>query len=89
MLRKRVEVLFDDKEYRKLEQIARQKKQSVGSLLREAAAEYVLRPDEEERQKALEELLAIDGGPVGSPEEIKEEILRAIDEGIEKSLETD
>lgn len=47
------------------------------------------RPSEQERREALDWILSQDIGQVGSPEEIKEEILRAIDEGIEKSLETD
>lgn len=47
------------------------------------------RPGEEERREALDWILSQDIGPLGSPEEIKEEILKAIDEGIEKSLEAD
>ena len=89
MLRKRVEVLFDEKEYKRLEEIARAHKQSVGSLVREAVAKYVTRPTEEERRKAVEWILAQDIGPLGSPEEIKEEILTAMDEAIEKGLEAD
>jgi predicted transcriptional regulator len=87
MLNKRVEILFDEVEYRRLEEAARVKRQSVGSLVREAVAKYVTRPSEEERRRALEWMLAQSAGPVGSPEEIKAEILASIDEGIEKSLE--
>lgn len=86
MLKKRVEVLFEPSEYRRLEEVARAQKRSVGSVVREAVEKHVVRPTEEERRKAIE-WFAAQRGPVGSPEEIKEEILRAIDEGIEKSLE--
>lgn len=90
-LQKRVEVLFDEKEYRRLEEIAREKRQSVGSLVRDAVARYVTHPTAEERQRAWEEFLSLagKGGPSGSPEEIKEEILRAMDESLAKSLDTD
>ena len=88
MLKKRVEVLFDASEYRRLEELAQTKKRSVGSMVREAVAKYVLQPTDQERREALEWMMKQEAGPVGSPEEIKEEILRAIDEGIEKSLET-
>lgn len=40
----------------------------------------------EARRKALEDLLSVDGGPVGSPEELKEDLLKAMDEDLEKSL---
>lgn len=87
MLKKRVEVLFEPSEYRRLEAVARGKKRPVGSIVREAVEKYVLQPTEKERREAVE-WFATQRGPVGSPEEIREEILRAIDEGIEKSLET-
>jgi hypothetical protein len=40
-------------------------------------------------QRALGDFLSIDGGPVGSPEEMKEEILRGYDEDDERLYETD
>ena len=89
MLRKRVEVLFDEREYKRLEEIARVKKQSVGSLVREAVEKYVADPERAKKRKAVEWILAQDIGPLGSPEEIKEEILTAMDEAIEKGLEAD
>ncbi len=89
MLNKRVEILFEEKEYSRLEEAARTKHQSVGSLVREAVARYVTRPSEEERRKAWEWLLSHSAGPVGSPEEIKKIIVDAQYEAILKSLETD
>ena len=88
MRNKRVEVLFEPKEYSQLEQIARVKKRSVGSLVREAVAKYVAGPDQEKRRKAVE-WFAKQRGPVGSPEEIKRDIVDAQYEAILKSLETD
>ncbi len=86
---KRVEVLFEEKAYFRLEEIARAKKQSVGSLVREAVAKYVVEPDRERKRKAVEWIKSQDFGPVGSPEELKEEILTAMDEAIDKNLEAD
>lgn len=85
---RRVEVLFDEREYAMLEERARATRRSVGSLIREAVTEYVASPSPEERLKALE-WMAAQRGPVGSPEEIKADIMRSITEGIERSLETD
>jgi len=89
MRSKRVEVLFEPKEYSQLERIARVNKRSVGSLVREAVAKYVAGPDQAKRRKALQWFLSHHEGPVGSPEEIKADIVASITEGIEKSLETD
>ena len=88
MLKKRVEILFEPSEYRRLEELAGASGRSVGSVVREAVAKYVLQPSDEKRREAFE-WFAQQSGPVGAPEEIKEEILRALDEAIEKSLETD
>ncbi len=85
---KRVEVLFEPSEYKRLEAVARQKGKSVGHLIREAVAHYVVRPSEELREAAWRDILAMAeeraGGPMGSPEEVKEEILRAYDEDDER-----
>ena len=89
MLNKRVEILFDEKEYSRLEEIARAKKQSVGSLVREAVEKYVVQPDRGRKRKAVEWIKSQDWGPAGSPEELKEEILTAMDEAIDKNLEAD
>jgi len=89
MLKKRVEILFEPSEYRRLEELAGASGRSVGSVVREAVAKYVLQPSDEERREAIEWFMSQSEGPVGSPEEIKEEILRALDEAIEKSLEAD
>ncbi len=85
MLRKRVEVLFGDKDYERLEELAHTQHRSVGSLVREAVAKYVAGPSDAERER----LLSMSGGPVGTPEEIRKTILDAQYEGITKSLETD
>ncbi|MDO8616096.1 MAG: hypothetical protein Q7T33_10255 [Dehalococcoidia bacterium] len=71
---KRVEILFDERDYRQLAEAARSRRQSVGSVVREAVAKYVVQPTQEERQRAWEHFSSLQGqgGPVGTPEEIKE-----------------
>jgi hypothetical protein len=86
---KRVEVLFDPKDYRLLEDAAHREGKSVGHMIREAVAKYVVQPTQDERQRALEWVFSQDLGPPGSPEEIKEDILRDMDEGLAESLEAD
>lgn len=88
-LDKRVEVLFDEREYERLEKAARSRGRSVGAVVREAVARYVAEPSDEEKRKALEWFRTHDEGPVGSPEAIKKEIVDAQYEAILKSLETD
>jgi predicted transcriptional regulator len=81
---KRVEVLFDPADYKRLEEVARREGKPVGAMIREAVAKYVVGPSEVEREAAWADFLEICqqelGGPVGSPEEIKEEILKGYDE---------
>lgn len=88
---KRVEVLFDPKEYRVLEDAAHRDGKSVGHIIREAVAKYVVTPRQEDRLRAIEHLRSLKGmgGPVGSPEEIKEAILRGYDEDDARLHETD
>jgi hypothetical protein len=86
---KRVEVLFDPREYRVLEDAAHRDGKSVGHVIREAVAKYVVIPAEATRERALGDFLSIAGGPVGSPEEMKEDILRGYDEDDERLYETD
>lgn len=88
-LDKRVEVLFDEKEYERLEEAARDRGHSVGSVIREAVAVYVTGRDEDARRRAVEWFRTHSEGPVGSPEEIKKDIEDAQYEAIVKSLETD
>ena len=76
MLSKRVEVLFDPKQYTGLEQEARRRGESVGSLVREAVERQYLLPSREERRTALKDLLSIKLD-IGSWEEAKELILRS------------
>lgn len=90
MLNKRVEVLFEPSEYRRLEEIARSEKRSVGAVVREAVGKYVLRPTEEERRKAFRWLRSQTFEDIGGDwEQVKEEIAEERARQIEKSLETD
>lgn len=88
-LDKRVEVLFDEGEYKLLEEAAEARGRSVGSVVREAVAQYVTERDKAEKQSSLQWFLTHAEGPVGSPEEIKKLIEDGQYEDILKSLETD
>jgi hypothetical protein len=76
MLSKRVEVLFDPKQYTELERVARRDGKSIGCLVRDAVEREYLLPSREERKAALKELLSIKLD-IGSWEEAKELILRS------------
>ncbi len=88
---KRVEVLFEPSEYRILEDAAQRQGKSVGAMVREAVVKYVTGPSQEKREAAIKHLRSLQGqgGPVGSPEEIKAEIMAGIDEYLDKKLEAD
>lgn len=85
---KRVEILFEPTDYERLAEIARREHKSVGGIIREAVAKYVTSPSEAEREAAWDDFFRMSnemvGGEVGSPEEIKEEILRGYDEDDER-----
>ncbi len=74
MLSKRVEVLFDPKQYAELERVAQRDGRSVGALIREAVEREYLQASREERKAALKDLLSI-RLDIGSWEEAKELIL--------------
>ncbi len=90
---KRVEVLFDPADYKRLEEIARREGKPVGAMIREAVAKYVVGPSEAERAAAWEDLMAMAeqglGGPMPSLEELKEEMARTQYEAIAKGLSYD
>ncbi|MBI4336908.1 MAG: hypothetical protein HY683_03660 [Chloroflexi bacterium] len=56
-LTKRVEVLFNPEEYRLVEELARSRGETVGSLLRRAVQQQYLRPALKERQKAARRII--------------------------------
>lgn len=89
MKSKRVEILFDPKEYRTLEERAQAEGRSVGSMIREAVEKYVVRPREDERREALRWLTSqqMDFDP--DWDKVKKDIVKARISAIEKSLETD
>ncbi len=90
MLKKRVEVLFEPSQYRRLEEIAQAKKRSVGSMIREAVAKYVSGPTEERRRQAAEWIASQTFEEIGGDwEQVKREIIEERVREIEKSLETD
>ena len=91
MKSKRVEVLFDPREYRSLEERAEAEGRSVGSMIREAVAMYVVSPSEQKKKEALEWILAGEDD-LGTWEELKDIIQRGPAEEmmeIERDLEID
>jgi len=58
MFDKRVEVLFPSAEYVRLKELAEERNESVGSLIRQAVRIVYLGPEEARRQTAFEQLLA-------------------------------
>lgn len=88
MKSKRVEILFDPQAYRTLEQRARKEGLSVGAMVREAVTKYVTRPSEQERREALRWLASQTWHDIGGDwEDVKQEIIDARVEAVEKSLE--
>jgi predicted DNA-binding protein len=84
---KRVEVLFDPADYRRLEEVARREGKPVGAMIREAVEKYVTGPSDERRHQALQRLLSMNSGlALGTPEELKEEMSRTQYEAIVKSM---
>ena len=75
MLKKRVEVLFDPKQYALLQEIARCQATPVGALIRNAVERTYLQPTREEKLAAVQRIVSqnIDWG---SWETVKEEIIR-------------
>lgn len=84
---KRVEVLFEPAEYRTLEDAAHRQGKSVGAMVREAVAKYVVRDDSARRAEAAEWFRSHAEGPTGSPQEIKQAIVNARYQSIASSLE--
>jgi hypothetical protein len=88
-LTKRVEVLFEPNEYAALDLIARQRNESVESLLRKAARDKYLDKERQRRREAIERLLSeqFDFGDWGDiKEELEEErykqIVKSVDENV-------
>jgi hypothetical protein len=88
MKTKRVEVLFEPKEYKTLEEAARIRGEPVGAVIREAVAKYVVNPREKERVAALRWLASQEMDFDSDWETVKQEIIDARVRSIEKSLET-
>lgn len=84
MLKKRLEILFEPSDYHQLEEIARLRRRSVGSLVREAVEKYVLQPTHEQKRSALQWILSGEDD-LGSWEELKGAISRGPGEEIART----
>jgi hypothetical protein len=77
-------------EYRRLEEVASRHGVDVESVIRDAIAKQVLTPTPEEREAAWDHFLSLDSGiDPGSPEDIKAEIIRGLDEYLDRKLNLD
>ncbi|MDP3063755.1 MAG: ribbon-helix-helix protein, CopG family [Chloroflexota bacterium] len=70
-LSKRVEVLFDPKDYQAIEELARSTGQTVGSLVRRAVEQQYLHPTLEQRRAAIQRFLNQPDIDLGTWEEAK------------------
>jgi hypothetical protein len=84
MLSKRVEVLFDPKQYSELEHVSQRNGKSVGALIREAVERQFLQPTRRQRLAAVKRLTSqqIDWPPW---EDLKEQIIKAKVNGLDAS----
>lgn len=77
---RRAQILMEPEEYEQLERVARERRTSVGELIRLAVrAQYLTSRDE--RQRAVERIAAMNL-PTGEWADIKREIEDAYDAGI-------
>lgn len=70
---RRLQILVDEDQYRRLEAVAVQRKVSVAVVVREALDEK-LPSGPAARRKALDEILAAPPMRVGSPDELRQEL---------------
>ena len=82
MAKKRVEILFDPDQYARLEYIARERRESVGALIREAVRKEYLGPTKEEKLAAVR-WMAEQNVDLGSWEELKEDMAQEIARHLE------
>jgi hypothetical protein len=70
----RTQLLMDPAELKELRRIAKRRRVSVGSLIRDAVREKYLVDDEERRRQAIDRILAMNIGPLPDWPELKEEL---------------
>jgi hypothetical protein len=74
----RTQVLLPEREYLRLQRLARERRRSLGSLVREAVGQYQPEVTREERMAAAQTLIDANLDiPVQSWEEIEEDMLRS------------
>jgi len=70
---RRLQILVDEDQYRRLEAVAAQRKVSVAVVVREALDDK-LPSGPDARRRAMEVILSAPPMPVGSPEELRQEL---------------
>ncbi|HEV2753083.1 MAG TPA: ribbon-helix-helix protein, CopG family [Solirubrobacteraceae bacterium] len=83
MLTRRTQVLLDEDRYERLREHARRSGGSVGGVIREAIDRLLDEDRPQRRQEALAAFLDAEPALVGSPDELKGEILGMYDRGDE------
>lgn len=73
MLTRRLQVLLDEERYRRLRAQARERRLSIGALIREAI-DRAFPPDVERRRAAARRILAAPRIHLPDPEELKKEL---------------
>ena len=73
-LTKRAQILFSKDKYAQLEKLAHRRKKSVATLVREAVDEKYLAKEAQKQDEIINRLSSMNL-PVGSPEEMEEEIV--------------
>ncbi len=70
----RTQLLMDPAELAELKALAKRRRTSVGRLIRDAVREKYLTQDVEKRRRAVEELAAMNLGPLPDWDALKEEL---------------
>ena len=81
MLTRRTQVLLDEDRYERLREHAQRSGGSVGGVIREAIDRLLDEDKPQRRQEALAAFFDAEPAPVGSPDELKGEILTMYDRG--------
>lgn len=83
-LTKRVELLLDPDQYAQLDQIAKNRKESLSALIRQALEKEYLQPTLEQRRAAVERLLSQET-EFGAWAQVKKDIFKEVLREIEAS----
>lgn len=72
---RRLQVLLESEQYRRLDAVAAERGVSVAQVVREAIGRYLVAGPEQARQ-AADRVLAAEPTPIGDPDQLREELER-------------